>query len=1226
MASKTLAGFGKDLGGLGAFGQVAAVGLAGVAAAGLGLAAGIGSAIGTAMDFESAMSAVAAVAGGTDADLQRLSDTALQLGQDTTLSGVGATEAALAMRELAAAGLTVDEIVGGAALGALRLASAGGIDVARASEIAAMALANFGLEGEDAARVADLFASASNSSAISVDDIAEALKYVGPIADSMGLSLEEVTATIAALGNQGIKSSQAGTSLRSMLVNLAKPSKEASKVIRDLGLEFFDSGGKMKSLANISGELKAGMANLTDQQRAAALATLFGNEALTAATVLYGEGAEGINTWLSEITNGATAAEVGAKRNDNLRGSLETLKGAAETALIAFGLGMTPALKDFALGVAGGVSALIPFLTLLGAGLGRALAAGIGVLQQFGGYVVGIATAILGAFGQLQSGQITLAQFIGGVKTLVATVLGDIRTLLSNAATLVAPYLSAIGAAIVTALPIVGAEVLKLAQLFGGWVATTAIPLLQANLPLWLGTLGTWFGGTVLPAVGGWLLLLGQAFGSWVATTAVPWLVTNLPLWLAALGGWLAGTALPAIATALAAVGAAFGDWVTTKAVPYLAEKLPEWSNALSTWLTGTALPAVATALVAVGQAFGEWVTTTAVPYLRERLPEWQAAVVGWIQGTAVPAVEGAATELAAALTDWLTTEAIPQVEANMPAWIAAITGGIDSANAAVDAGTTLLAEALVEWVDAAITGLDSNLGLYLLLMVAWLPTVLVLISQHTAEWGRAIVEWAGAPAQAELMANLNALGNSISTWILTLTFLLPVLAWKLGTAIGQRIADGATAAVSNFSSLLYQAGVDLINGLLLGIQSKFGAVQALLGELTNMLPSWKGPPERDAVLLFESGQLIMQGLINGISSEELDLQKKLADVTSAIAKAVTDMLAASRALAGFNVGSDAPSGDQLAWFGGMVDAMLTTLGAVAARFEAEALEHTGKFAETVGKVGGSIKGAIEGLLALGATDWANRSPDGHALAWFAHLIASLIANFREAARMFDSEGLDAATEFGDAASAIGGSVEGALKGLRSLAEYDFTSGSPNGEAMGWLRHLLESVVLNFAQAAKLVGAEGLAEAREFAKAVDEVTASVKGGLEMFGTLSEDEGIPKAALEAVFTALTEALGWARQNVALAQSLDTEATTFRDAMARAAAKFSEGLRLHASIGAPAGVGGGNPWQYSPGGMGGGGKTSNVTINNPVLLGRDSIVAQQVANLVSGAQQQSIGYTV
>ena len=78
MASKQLQGFGKELGGMGAAGKVAAVGLAGIAAAGLGLVAGIGKAVGTAMDFESAMSAVAAVAGGTDADLKRLSDTALQ--------------------------------------------------------------------------------------------------------------------------------------------------------------------------------------------------------------------------------------------------------------------------------------------------------------------------------------------------------------------------------------------------------------------------------------------------------------------------------------------------------------------------------------------------------------------------------------------------------------------------------------------------------------------------------------------------------------------------------------------------------------------------------------------------------------------------------------------------------------------------------------------------------------------------------------------------------------------------------------------------------------------------------------------------------------------------------------------------------------------------------------------------------------------------------------------
>jgi len=349
---------------LGSFGSIVGTALGGLAIVGGGAIAALGVSSATAAaDFESAMSSVAAVAGASDAELKALSDTAIKLGQDTTLSGVGATDAALAMRELAAAGMSTADIIGGGALGALRLASAGGIEVGRAAEIAAMALSQFGLAGSEAANVADLFAAAANSSAISVDDIAESMKYVGPVANSMGLSIEETTAAIAALGNQGIKGSAAGTALRSMIVSLASPSKEASKVITDLGLSMFDANGKMKSIAGISEELKTKMAGLTDQQRASALATLFGNEALSAATILYGEGGAGITSWIDKLENGATAAEVGAKRNNNLKGSVEALKSAYETAQIALGRGFLPVLKLGTDMLGAAVSATIPLIT-----------------------------------------------------------------------------------------------------------------------------------------------------------------------------------------------------------------------------------------------------------------------------------------------------------------------------------------------------------------------------------------------------------------------------------------------------------------------------------------------------------------------------------------------------------------------------------------------------------------------------------------------------------------------------------------------------------------------------------------------------------------------------------------------------------------------------------------------------------------------------------------------
>lgn len=1141
MASKQLQGFGKELGGMGAAGKVAAVGLAGVAAAGLGLVAGLGSAIGEAMDFESAMSAVAAVAGeGLPGDLERLSGLALELGQNQTLAGIGATDAARAMQVLAAAGLDIEDIMDGAALGALRLASAGGIDVARASEIAAMALANFGMEGKDTAKVADLFASAANSSAISVDDIAEALKYVGPIANSMGLSIEEVTATIAALGNQGIKASQAGTSLRSMLVNLAKPSKEANKIIKSLGLEFFDTNGKMKSLADVSEELKTGMADLTDQQRAAALSTLFGNEALTAATVLYGEGADGINKWLKEIEGGATAAEVGAKRNDNLKGSLEALKGAAETALIAFGMGLTPALKDLALGLAGGVSAAIPFLTMLGQGLGKALQAGATVIQRFGGYVAGVATAIIGAFQKLQAGEITLAQFIGGVKTLVTTVLGDIGTLLGRVADFLAPFLTKIGEGIVAALPVIGAELVKLGQAFGGWITGTAIPYMQANLPLWLGAIST----------------------------------------------WITGTALPAIATATSGLASALGGWLTTTAIPFLQTNLPAWGAALWDWITNTAVPTVVGRVVGLANALADWVTMQAVPLLNAKLPEWGNAISNYITATAVPTVRGQVIGLANALSDWIETQAVPRIQADMPALGAAIVAGILANQQAVNAPAeawareigTKIGEGMIAGGGVAIAAAIENWKVVLLAGLLLMP---VLGFKAGEAIGTAIGKGL-EPGLKQGIVNILAFERDLLVALARIILPTTMVALNIGIAISQSLLNGieqksgevwawlqalpgrVQAAAGDMSNALYAAGVSIINGLLLGIQSQFGAVQALLGSLTNMLPNWKGPPATDAKILFESGQLVMQGLIDGIDDKTLDLQKKLADVTSGIAKAVIDMLGANRALAGLRPG-EGPSGEQLGWFRHLTESLVATMQDAAKGFEEKGLKAATEFADAAGKVGSAVKNAVDGLLALGKADWATSSPTGSAMGWFTHLISSLVENFARAGAEFQGDALKVAGEFADAAGKVGGSVKNGVEGLKSLASADWAESSPSGSAMGWFTHLIASLTQNFATAAKDFDEGALGAASAFADSAGKVVATIGPAVQGFAAMATMAAPSEGAIDSLLAGVKRIVG---RFAGMAKEMDAEGIKatgdFASAAGTALGAAKTGVELFAAM--------------------------------------------------------------
>lgn len=1170
-ADTQVSGFARNAGALGSAATAAFVGLG---AAAVGLGAGLASSIGQAMGFEQAIANVSSLLGGDMlANTRTLSDAAIKLGQDTKLSGIGASDAADAMRELAAAGFNVAEITGGAARGVLLLASATGTSVPRAAEIAGDAFNAFrksmNLTAEDMPKIADLFVGAANVSSIGLEDIGQSMKSIGPVAAAMGLDIDEVTAAIAALGNQGIKGEMAGTALRGVLASLADPSKESAKLIKTLGLNFRDSNGRMKDFGGIAEELRGKLGGLTQAQREQAIVQLFGRENLAAILALMSEGQAGIDRYTKAIKEQGDAEAIGAQRNATLRGAIETLKGSLETAQIALGRAFLPALRDLALWAANAVSAVIPLIEAWGPRLVAGITATIGVIRTFGGYVASAIGAVVGAFQQLQSGEITLAQFIGGVKKLMGTVLGDIGTLLGNVAGFLAPFLVKIGEGIRAALPIIGAELLKLGQAFGGWIVGTAIPFLQANLPLWLSALSTWVTGTALPAILGFVGSIGAAFGGWITGTAIPYLQANLPLWLTALQTWVTTTALPAVGTALVAIGTAFGDWVATRAVPWVQENLPGYLAAIGTWVTATAVPAVTGFLVAVGTAFGDWVATKAVPYLQEKLPEWLSAIETWITGTAVPAVQAKAGELSVALTAWITEQAIPKVEQDMPGWLAAITGQIDQANDAAETGTDRIAETMGTFISKkVIPAITGDLGTFLSLFSNLQTNLTVLLAGAAALWAQKLTDWINDPAQAMLKANLANFLNAISEWILRSTFIVFILAWKLGEQIGQGLAEGVQAkwpeiqgwfsglpgriqaAVGNLGSVLYQAGLDVVNGLLLGIQSKFGAVQALLGDLTNMLPSWKGPPEKDAMLLFETGQIIMQGLIAGIDDKQLDLQKKLADVTSSIAKAAMDMLDAFRAISGYDFATGTPSSDQLGWLRDTTAALISTISEAASSWEKEAIEKVNQFSDSVSKVGGGIKNALEGLQALARFDFARDTPTGHALAWFVHLASSLVANFADAAQYFEAEALKAASDFAEAAGKVGGSVKQALEGLQALAQADWAEASPSGSAMGWFTHLIDSLIRNFA-AASASFAEGVLDAaNDFAESAGKVGGSVKHALEGLTALA-------SANWADSSPTGSAMGWFIHLVgSLVQTFATAAQQFAAGALAAASDFAE----------------------------------------------------------------------
>lgn len=316
---------------------------------GLVLAGGLAVAANAASNFEARLSGIQAVSGATEKQMGRISDKALQLGKDTVFS---AGESAQAIEELIKAGISVEDVLNGAADATVNLAAAGSIDMPTAAQISSNAMNQFGLTAKDMVGVVDSIAGAANASAIDVKDFGMSLGQVGAVANLAGLSFQDTAVAIAEMGNAGIKGSDAGTSLKAMFSRLQPSTKVAADELKRLGIitedgtnKFYDQNGRLKNLADVQQVLQDSLKGMTQQQKQAALQTIFGSDAIRAAAVLSGEGAAGYKK-MADAMGKVSAADVAAKRMDNLKGSIEQLKGSGETLAIQLGTILIPTLTE----------------------------------------------------------------------------------------------------------------------------------------------------------------------------------------------------------------------------------------------------------------------------------------------------------------------------------------------------------------------------------------------------------------------------------------------------------------------------------------------------------------------------------------------------------------------------------------------------------------------------------------------------------------------------------------------------------------------------------------------------------------------------------------------------------------------------------------------------------------------------------------------------------------
>ena len=314
-------------------------------AAGVTISAGAGIAdtVKTYADFEAAMSEVKAISGATSEEFAQLTEKANQMGAITKFT---ASESAEAFKYMAQAGWDAKEMMDGIE-GLMALAAASGEDLGTTSDIVTDALTAFGMAAKDSGRFADVMAMAASATNTDVAKMGETFKYVAPVAGSLGYSIEDTAVAIGLMANNGIKASQAGTSLRSLLTNLTHPVGQAADAIEELGISVTNADGSVKPLSQTMQELREKFSTLTDAEKAQYSAMLAGQEGMSGLLAIVNASDQDFADLTEQINNSSGAAQqMSDIMMDNLAGKFELFTGALDSMKMSLGEKFKPYLVD----------------------------------------------------------------------------------------------------------------------------------------------------------------------------------------------------------------------------------------------------------------------------------------------------------------------------------------------------------------------------------------------------------------------------------------------------------------------------------------------------------------------------------------------------------------------------------------------------------------------------------------------------------------------------------------------------------------------------------------------------------------------------------------------------------------------------------------------------------------------------------------------------------------
>lgn len=293
----------------------------------------------TAGDFEQGMNVLQSASGASAQEIGKLSDLALEMGAKTVFS---ANDAADAMVELAKQGLTPAQIASGGLSSTMSLAASDGMALADAATIAANTMNVFGMEAKDSQQIADALAGGANASSASVSSLSQALSQAGLGAKNAGMSMNETVGVLSAFDAMGLKGSDAGTSLKTMLTRLVPATDDAAAAMKKYGLDFTDAQGNILPFSNVAEQLKTKLGGLSEEQRIAALNTIFGSDAARAASVAMGLGASGVDKYVAATKEQGAAQKMADARMKGTKGAIEAMNGSVETAALTMGQTMAP--------------------------------------------------------------------------------------------------------------------------------------------------------------------------------------------------------------------------------------------------------------------------------------------------------------------------------------------------------------------------------------------------------------------------------------------------------------------------------------------------------------------------------------------------------------------------------------------------------------------------------------------------------------------------------------------------------------------------------------------------------------------------------------------------------------------------------------------------------------------------------------------------------------------